>query len=670
MVYYIQMFHLSKSKHINFVALHKMADQLADGFPLIKKRRRLRRAYKTLKYFSLALVALGLILLILFSAEIISLKELYSQTIYGQANLEQAVVLSQHDKLSQAMALALTAQNNFNSSISQLAEIKNDYFVNKFSWLSGQLSNIENLLVTAQFLSKAVYGGASFGQSLENLLVGDQKLNFSKFSPEEKRRVLSKIFESTPELNGIKADLDLAYLNLEQVDLAGALFPLQEKISQIKDQIQAVRLILDKAVPLSQLLPALAGYPNQVKYLVMLQNNDELRPTGGFLGTYGILEIKDGEITNFNTHDIYHLDMPVKDKVNVIPPEPIKKYLAPKWYLRDANWSPDWPTAARQIDWFYQKESRLNPAAEKISEFDGVIALTPELITDFLAIIGSVTVEGQSYNQANFQDLLQYRVEKGYVDLGVSSWNRKEVISELAKELKNRIFDLPPAGWFRVMNVILDNLAKKNLLIYLADNQLQDITIDNGWGGELKDTAGDYVMVVDANLGALKTDAVLNRSLQYKVNQSPNGWFAKLTIGYAHNGKTDWKTSTYKSYTRIYVPLGSELIKINDYKLDDITVGNELGKTWFGFYLEVQPGEIKNLTIEYKLPALINGSKNYELYLQKQPGKEISEARVDLAFLNDIESYSPTSLSTQKVSPTMIKWAGDLNIDRSFEVDF
>ena len=664
------MFQLSKSKHINFVKLHREMDNLTGHFPFVKKRRRLKRIYKILKYFGLTVVALCLIILILFSAEIFSFRELYRQAMSGQKNLEQAVVLAKYDKLSEAMASASAAENNFDFSASRLGEIKANYFANKSAFILSQLNDLERLLIAARFLSQAVYSGASFGHSLENLLVGDKKFNFSKFSPEEKHRVLGKIFESAPELNGIKADLDLAYLSLDQVETNGLLFLFKDKVGQIKNQIGEAELILEKAVPLSQLLPALAGYPNQVKYLVMLENSDELRPTGGFLGTYGILEIQDGEISDFTTHDIYHLDMPVKDKINITPPEPIKKYLVPKWYLRDANWSPDWPTAAKKIDWFYQTESRLNPTAEKITEFNGVIALTPKLITDFLKIIGSVTVEGQSYDQTNFQNLLEYRVEKGYVDLGVSSWNRKEVIGEITKEIKNKIFDLPPADWSKAVTVVLDNLATKNLLLYLADNQLENIAVENGWAGEIKAVTGDYLMVVDANLGALKTDAVMNRSLRYEVNQGSNGLFSKLNLNYAHHGKPDWKTSEYKTYTRVYVPLGSQLIKISGYELSQIDIGSEAGKTWFGFYLTVQPGEIKNLMVEYKLPALISSPKNYELYLQKQPGKEINDLRVDFNFISDIKSYNPASLSIKKVSPERIKWEGDLNIDRSFRIEF
>jgi len=645
-----------------------MADKLIDNFPPLKRRRRLKLTYKILRYFGLVLAVLLLTILILFAVEVVSFKNIYSQAVSGQVNLERAVALSQNNRLAEAMVLAAAADNNFNASIDQLRETRAKYFINKLPLIANQFNNAESLLFTAQFLSKAVYGGANFGQDLENLLVGDQGLSFSKFSQEKKHEILGKIFEAAPELNGIKADLDLAYLNLEQVNLSGIFSFWQNKIEKIKEQIYGASSVLEKAVPLSQILPALAGYPKGADYLVMLENNDELRPTGGFLGTYGILKLRDGEITSFNTHDIYHLDMPVKDKVNVAPPEPIKKYLVPKWYLRDANWSPDWPTAARQIDWFYQQESSLNPAAEKVGEFDGVIALTPKLITDFLKIIGPVTVEEQIYNQDNFQDLLQYRVEKGYVELGVSSWNRKEVISEIAENLQERIFDLPPAGWFKVVNIILDNLTTKNLLLYLKDDQLENITLANGWGGELRAVAGDYLMTVDANMGALKTDASLSRSLKYEVNQKADGLLARLTIGYNHHGQADWKTSAYKSYTRIYVPLESQLIKINGYSPEQIDTGSEAGKTWFGFYFEVKPGQSKILTIDYRLPNFIDLSKNYELYLQKQPGREIDDVKVDLSFVNDIKSYSPASLI--KPTPNRLHWSGDLNVDRNFNVSF
>ena len=662
------MFNFSKSNKINFKELHQAADDLINKIPPIKKRRNLNFSYKILRWLGYLIVSLFFILLILLFSQILNLKQIYDQANQGKINLEQAIAFSKQDNFSRAVDLAKLAESNLNISISKIENIKNNNFISYIPLVVGQLNDAENLLISVQFLSKAVADGANFGLSLENLIGGERK--FSKLSSEEKRSVLKKIFESAPELNGIKADLDLAYINLNQVNASGVLFPLKNRIAEVKTQINQATIILEKAVPLSQMIPALTGYPGEVNYLVLLQNNDELRPTGGFLGTYGILKIKDGDILSFDTHDIYHLDMPAQDKMHITPPEPIKKYLNDNWYMRDANWSPDWPTAAKTIDNFYQIESNLIPEAEKIPKFNGVLAITPKLISDFLKITGPLTIEGQSYDENNFQELLQYRVEKGYQVLGVSQWQRKEVIGEISKKLKIKIFDLPAKKWSEIINVAIDNLSTKNLLFYLTDNQLENIAVQNGWAGEIKNYYSDYIMVVDANLAALKTDAVMNRSINYKMSEGDNGIFSKLTINYIHSGKPDWKISAYKSYTRVYVPLGSQLIKINDYENKDIDIGSEAGKTWFGFYFTVEPGKIKNIMIEYKLPSSIMLNNNYGLYIQKQPGKELKYLSVDLSFKNGIKSYNPASLYMKKISPFNVKWEGDLNIDRSFEVKF
>lgn len=660
----------NKSKHLNFKELHDRADNLIGQWPPVKRRRSLNLSYKILKHFALAAAVLFLLWLVLLSSQIFGLKQIYSQARLGQANLEQAAAFAGRGNFKEAASLARSAENNFSLAVRRLLEIKRKTFLNYLPVAGAELNAAAGLLVSAEFLSQAVYGGADFARSLAALTAGDEKLSFSQLSRETKRGILKKIFEAAPELNGIKANLSLAEAGLEQVKAPAILFFLGDKISQLKKQISQAGFILDKAVPLSQLIPALAGYPREVNYLVMLQNNDELRPTGGFLGTYGILRAKDGDILNFNTHDIYHLDMPLENKLNLEPPAPIKKYLNRRWYLRDANWSPDWPAAAKTIERFYQTESGLNAAAEKIPEFTGVLALTPKLITDFLKITGPLKVEGQTYDQNNFQDLLQYRVEKGYELLGVPAWQRKEVIGELSQALKIKIFDLPAERWPEIINAVISNLTEKNLMLYLFDGQLENLAAENGWTGEIKNYYGDYLMVVDANLAALKTDAVMSRSISYKVSEKAGGLTAELTLNYAHNGQVDWKTSAYKSYTRIYAPQGSRLIKVSGYKREEVDSGGEAGKTWFGFYLTVDPGKIKSFVVEYELPAAVKLNNNYGLYIQKQPGKELERLSVDLSWQNIIKSYSPTSLSTQKIGPKRVKWQGNLSIDRSFNVNF
>jgi len=370
------------------------------------------------------------------------------------------------------------------------------------------------------------------------------------------------------------------------------------------------------------------------------------------------------------------MDMPVRDKINIVPPAPIKEYLVDKWYLRDANWSPDWPTTAEKIIWFYDKEDALLPTANKINnfngKFDGVIALTPNVVSDLIAIVGPIVVNNTEYNKDNFQDLLQYKVEREYLQLGVPAWQRKEVIGDIFKKLKEEVFDLSFNDWLAVKEVFESNLLEKNILVYFTDDQLADEAKNLGWTGEIKNVDGDYLMVVDANLGALKTDAVMNKSINYKLEQTANGFLAKLRINYAHRGGFDWRTTRYRTYTRVYVPLGSKLIKaeFDDDKNKKIDVMAELSKTSFGTWLVIEPGEVGSMYFEYRLPTNLVSSDDYNLYIQKQPGNNTDNLTVDLGFKNKVKSYNPTGFSATRETSKRIKWETDLNNDKAFKIQF
>jgi len=670
------MFKLSKSKNINFADIAGRAENLLDSIPMVKKRRRRRRALKILKYFCYGVIGACLLLVIFFGSYLGNFIQIYNEAKAGKNNLEEAVVLMKKQDFKKAVSISSQAENNFKIAGSNLDEIRNNFFISRLTFLENQFADLIYLIKTAEVLSKALNKGAVIGQSLGEAVEREIDFSFSKFSTEEKREILQLIYESGPELNGIKASLDLAYLNLREVRSNFLLLPLRVKINKLKIQLGQARELMSQSIPMSQILPALFGYPEKAGFLVMLQNNDELRPTGGFLGTYGILETKNGDIVNFDTHDIYHMDMPVKDKISINPPEPLVKYLGVnKWFMRDANWSPDWPTSASKIEWFYKQEDRfLSPQINNFSgEFDGVIAITPEFVIDLLRITGPIIVEGVEYNKDNFVELLEYRVERGYVQLGISSWQRKEVIGEILRIIKIKLFDLPASRWLEIANAINENILKKNIFVFFKDAQLQRLVKDINLAGEVKEVEGDYLMVVDANMAALKTDAVINRNINYSFSESANGLFAKLRINYAHHGDFDWRTTRYRTYTRVYVPAGSEFIKAEGLSEGEVEISQELGKTCFGAFISIEPGEINGLYFEYKLPDNIAEQikfGNYDLYVQRQPGSRVEELVVDLNMNNKVNSYNPIGFYVERIGEDRVRWKTDLNMDKGFSVNF
>jgi len=670
------MFKLSKSKNVNFVKIYKNAGDLFHIIPKIRKRRRRRKIYKFLKYFFLGLLGLLIFILIFLGKYLLVGKSVYSAVKIGKSNLEYAVTSIKKQSFDEAIIFSAQAEENFNFASSQLLNIKDNYFVYYINALEYQINDIEYLVKTAEILSGAISKGALLGSELQAVSSGKIGINFSKFSPTEKENILKLIYESSPELNGVKANLELASLNLAKVNCVGILFPFSRQVEEFKFQLNQGLEIISKLIPITEILPALAGYPFGTNFLVMLQNSDELRPTGGFLGTYGILEVKNSDILKFDIHDIYHLDMPVKDLLNIAPPQPIKKYLVDKWFMRDANWSPDWPTSAEKIEWFFKEENKLLPATDKQysynNEFNGVIAITPRLVTDLLYITGPIIIQNEEYNKDNFHRLLQYKVEKGYIHLGIPSWQRKEIIGDILKELKIKLFDLPAERLPEILNVIKDNIEEKNILIFFKDNYLENLGKELDFAGEVKESQEDYLMVVDANLGSFKTDAVVSKKIDYNLRQGINGAFVKLKITYAHHGNFDWRTTRYRTYTRVYVPSGSKLIKAEGLSDGDVETGNEFGKTYFGAFISIEPGNIGSLYFEYKLPPKIEEQVeqgNYNLYIQKQPGNKIDELVVDLNMNNDVKSYSPTGFYVEKIGNKRVKWETNLKTDREFKIN-
>jgi hypothetical protein len=679
------MFKHSKSDHVNFARIYDLASNTLEKkvlveLPVIKKiverKKRENRIILMMKYFNIGAILLFLVFLGIAGLNIKNFQKIYSLSASGKGNLEVAILNMKNQKYETALELSESAEKDFAAALDILNAYGNNFIIKNSYYLHSQIQSASYLLATVEILARAANEGARFGADF-NRIIDYSKTNMASLSDEEKRSILKFVYENIPELYGLKANIDLAWMNFEKINFTGPLKPIEGELKDLRANLYDTRILLEKTLPMAELMPALLGYPGKSSFLVILHNQDELRPTGGFIGTYGIMINKDGNIERLETHDIYHMDMPVKDFVNVEPPEPIKKYLVDKWYMRDANWSPDWPESAKQIEWFYKLEDKLLPPKDQINnfegEFNGVIGITPDFIISFLDITGPVHLEGDEFNKDNFMELLEYKVEREYVQLGISSWHRKEIIGDIMEILKKRVFDEFQISIGDTFNLMIDSLAKKDLVIYHKDRHLQDILYDMNWSGDVRKTDGDYFLVVDSNMASYKTDSVMNRNITYEVKESLNGLFSDLRIDYSHTGSYDWRTTKYRTYTRIYAPLGSELLDAKGYTDGKVDVYEELGKTVFGMFIDIEPGKIGNLHLKYKLPQkLANDLKNgkYSLYAQKQPGKKIDSLIVDLNFQNDIRLYHPSGLYTEKLTNQRVKWDNGFKTDRVFRVNF
>ncbi len=349
-------------------------------------------------------------------------------------------------------------------------------------------------------------------------------------------------------------------------------------------------------------------------FLVLLQNADELRPGGGFLGQYAIIKVKNGEVTSTYIEDANLLDQRIVAKI--APPYPFKRKLQLKnWKFRDSNFSPDFPTNAEKAQYFY----RLSGGREK---FDAVIAVNSHVFNNILAVSGPIKIAGDSntYTSEDGAYKLEERVERAYLGEDVPAelkQNRKAIMKKLGAEIMSRVAtvgNIPKLAEFAQ-----NELRNRDIMLWFADPTLQALVESVHWDGSVtKDWTGDYLMLVDANMGALKSDYFMRRSLDYTVDFTGEKPVATILYTYKHTAAYgDWRTSDYHTYLRAYVPKGAKLI---ERKMVGSPLTDEaFNKTYFGVFVDVLIGGQTEGMIKYELPETVT-EENYKLLIQKQSG--------------------------------------------------
>lgn len=478
---------------------------------------------------------------------------------------------------------------------------------------------------------------------------GDSR-KISELSAEERRTLLRKITEAPSRLGMARSALDDALASFARIPRTSFTAPILKAIEPHIAQLETFREVLSVDFSVISQVPFMLGYPEPQTYLFLLLNNTELRPGGGFIGTYGTVRLVDGSIESFVTDDIYALDGPAEDFLNEAPPEPLKRYLrADRWFMRDANWSPDYAVSSMNVERFYHLE---NGSAE---DLDGVIGITPTVIERLLDVTGPITVDGTTFTSENVTDELEYRVEIGFVDDGIPVAQRKEVVGDLGDALVDRLLSLP-LSQLRVLVALAETaIEEKHLLAYFADPALQVVADARGWSGRLPAAEGDELLVVDANLASLKSDPAIERTVRYSLTPDGDGFRARAEIEYRHRGTFNWKTTRYRTYTRFYVPLGSEFLSgegaMVDDKLNDparregtFDVSEDLGRSVFGGFISIEPGETRTLAVEYRLPERISEMirlGSYRLDARKQLGTLAHTLTLDLDFGKNVERATP-----------------------------
>lgn len=463
---------------------------------------------------------------------------------------------------------------------------------------------------------------------------------------------LDFLSKSRDPLRAATRELAAAKQDLDRVSADDLPSDKRADFTRIRTALPVLVGLLDSFGQREAIVRELLGANGPRKYLFLLQNNDELRATGGFIGSYAVLDVNNGVIRNFFLDGIFNPDGQLKE--NIVPPKPIQKVSA-AWSLHDSNWYPDFPTSAEKAIFFYEKTG--GPTV------DGVVTLTPTVMQKLLVVTGPIGLPdyGLTVDADNFVPIIQEQVEVKYDKVQNAP---KRVLADLSTLLIQKVFaSRDPASLTRVAEALAEGLNEKHILLYARDPQVERLVDQAGWSGRLLDTSKDFLSVVHSNVNGYKTDGVIDESIRHSAEIASDGSIVDtVAITRTHRGGDTpyaWWNRVNADYLRVYVPLGSELLSAKgatwefpdaplDYdalgfkrdaavvreesgtRIDEKSgtrISEESGKTVFGAWVYVSPKESVTVEYRYKLPfrldtdAIRNGRPDtYSALYQKQSG--------------------------------------------------
>ncbi len=542
----------------------------------------------------------------------------------------------------------------------------------------------------------AIEAGRHFAQAGQPLskLIQDVSLSKEAYAQGEKISLLDLLTQAKDPLNRARTSLEQASEELSLVRLNDIPEARREKFLSVRTALPTLLSLLSGFEKNEQLIHELLGGNGPRTYLFLLQNNHEMRATGGFIGTYALLDVNDGVVRRFFVDGIFNPDGQLKE--NIIPPKPLQKVSA-GWSLHDSNWFPDFPTSAEKAIFFYEKTG--GPTV------DGVVTLTPVIMQRLLSVIGPITLPqyGLTVDADNFIPVIQEQVEVKY---DKEENKPKQILADLSELLIEKVFALQDRKTLgRIAESLVEGINEKHILLYARHPETEKLIDEVGWSGRVLDTPKDYLSVIHSNINGYKTDGVIDESIKHQAEiQDDGSVIDTVTIVRTHRGGDtpyDWWNKVNADYVRVYVPKGSTLLSSEgttwefppaplDYdrlgfKTDpdvereekSMTVDPKTGvrisvdgnKTVFGAWAYVSPKESVTLKYRYLLPFRVDakavaeeGADSYSVLFQKQAGSMGSSLLSSVSFPQNLNPIWQTA-------PNLVPYGRELRRETDLKTD-
>lgn len=434
---------------------------------------------------------------------------------------------------------------------------------------------------------------------------------------------------------------------------------VRAKLNSYRSIVKRLRIIVDD-------MPTIMGLGKSTDYLVLLQDTQELRPTGGFIDGLGLLTVSGGKVDSVQLLTSYTADGLLKGTVNT--PSDLQLALGESsWYVRDSNWNPSFPKSAEQAAWFIQKQLGKSPQI--------VVGLNTRTMSKILKIVGPVTVDGLS-QKIDYKNIFDIGLTTASADL-----TKRSIYLGVFQSLLAKFQELSQSQFGSLAAVILEELDNRQLFVSGVNGTRLPNFKQNGWDGDLVPTpcpgvtvcVTDTVHVVSGNTGINKANAKINESLTLDVSLKDD--IAQVSVNLSITNKAvvnAWPLGNYKNYLRFYLPASAKIstVVVNNKVISE----SELQITQTADFLIV--GTLINVPVNSTLDVGLNFSRNlpnirrfvYSLNIPNQAG--VGDGPLSVAIRYPTNWLSQAHQTTQVVASGLFRYNGPINKPFKASFDF
>jgi len=297
------------------------------------------------------------------------------------------------------------------------------------------------------------------------------------------------------------------------------------------------------------------------RVIVAFQNSSEMRPSGGFFGSYAELSFVRGRITDIQVRDVTEADKQFSE--SIVPPQPLQ-FITKNWRAADANWYFDFQKSASNTISFLEKSDLYKASSTR---FDGMIALSPRVLEDILDITGPIELKDRKLilTSKNFLEAIQEDVVS---ERSKSAEAPKSILADIVLVMRDRLLRLPQDQRSELSTLFTDWIRYKDVQISMKDEDLQSIVRFLGADGSVIVSSPtqnvDYIAIVDSTIGGEKTNYVMDRTISLRAQIEADGRVShKLNITRTHKGDKEterWYKMPNRNYMKILMPAGSQIL--------------------------------------------------------------------------------------------------------------